>query len=357
MKFTSLLIAFFSLSLPLFACTGLRLNAKDGSMVQGRTLEFGTYIDTSIAVIPRKYVFQGTSANGPGLKYQTKYAAVGALAFDVPALLDGLNEKGLAVGTFYFPGFAAYTESTAENQNRSLSPIEFPNWILTQFATVEEVKQGLSQIALVALPLAAWGNTIPPFHYIVYDQKGDCIVIEPVEGKLIVHDNPLGVMTNSPTFDWHMTNLRNYINLRTQNVAPLKVHGIELAPLGQGSGMHGLPGDFTPPSRFVRAAVFTYTAFASANAEEAVLQTFHLLNQFDLPLGLIREEDQGTMHADFTSITCVRDPQSLKYYYKTYDDQTIRMVDLKQFDLEAKKIKTLKTQGKQTWINVSMDLK
>lgn len=352
MKIASLFLALLCASFPLQACTGLRLQMTDGSMVHGRTLEFGTYIDTSVAVVPRNYSFQGT-----GLTYRSKYAAVGAIAFDVPALLDGLNEKGLAVGTFYFPGFAGYEASTVENQSRSLSPLEFPNWIVTQFATVQEVKEALSQIALVALPIPAWDNMIPPFHYIVYDQQGECIVIEPVEGKLIVHENPLGVMTNSPSFDWHMTNLRNYINLRTQNVPPLKVKGIELAPLGQGSGMHGLPGDFTPPSRFVRAAVFSYTAFPSKTIEEAILQSFHLLNQFDIPLGLVREESQGKMQADFTSITCVRDPQNLKYYYKTYQDQTIRMVDLKQFDLQAKQIKTLKTDSKQVWTNVSSDLK
>lgn len=43
---------------------------------------------------------------------EAKYAALGAIAFDNLALLDGLNEEGLAVGAFSFSGFAEYTDTT-----------------------------------------------------------------------------------------------------------------------------------------------------------------------------------------------------------------------------------------------------
>ena len=81
------------------------------------------------------------------------------------------------------------------------------------------------------------------------------MVIEYVNGAAHVYDNPIGVFTNSPAFDWHITNLRNYVNLSPINVAPVKLSGKTLKGLGQGSGLLGLPGDYTPPSRFVRAAV------------------------------------------------------------------------------------------------------
>lgn len=339
------------------ACTGITLNAKDGSFVNGRTLEFGLVVDISSVVVPRNTQFQATTSNGPGLSYKSKYAAVGAVAFDNVAIMDGMNEKGLTIGTFYFPTFAQYTPTTSENQSKSLSPVDFSNWIVTQFATVEEVKNGLKEVVIAPTVEKAWGSAPPPFHYLVSDKNGKVLVIEPIDGKLVTYDNPIGTFTNSPSFDWHLTNLRNYINLNPYNTDVIKIHGLELKAFGQGSGMFGLPGDFTPPSRFVRAAVFSSAAAPSNNAEEAVLQAFHILNNFDIPVGVAREKTKDGFASDFTQITCVRDPQSLKYYFKTYDDQSIKVVDLTKFDFDAKGIKTLKITGKESYIDVTANFK
>lgn len=339
------------------ACTGIKLVAKDGSIVHGRTLEFGIKVDTSSAVIPRGYAFTGTTPQGAGLAYKAKYGVVGAIAFGEPAIMDGMNEKGLAAGIFYFPGFAEYTEITPENKSKAVSPVEFANWILTQFATIDEVKAALDSIVIAPTVSKNWGDIVPPFHYIIYDKSGTSLVIEPLNGKLVTYDNKLGVFTNSPTFDWMMTNLRNYINLTPFNAKPIKIGGVELTSLGQGSGMVGMPGDFTPPSRFVRAAIYSTTAIPSDNADEAVFQAFHILNQFDIPVGIARSKDGNVTYSDYTMITAVRDPQSLKYYFKTYDDQTIRVVDLKRFDLNAKEIKQADTSGVQPIVDVSSSLK
>lgn len=337
------------------ACTGLKLTALDGTAVHGRTLEFGIEVKSSVACIPRGYSF--TSNEGKGLAYKAKYAAVGTFCFDIISLMDGMNEKGLSIGTFYFSGFAGYTPITNENISRSLSPIDFPNWILTQFASLEEVKNKLSDVVIAEVAFKDWGNIVPPFHYIVYDKNGSSIVIEPIDGKLVIHDNPLGVLTNSPTFDWHMTNLRNFINLTPVNVPPLKVDGLTLAPFGQGSGMVGLPGDFTPPSRFVRASIFAITSNKPKNANEAVFQIFHILNQFDIPVGAARQEEGNVVHTDYTQATVVRDPSMLKYYFRTYNDQTVRMVDLSAFDKDGKEINAISTAGWPTFVDLSKQLK
>lgn len=341
------------------ACTGIRLKNKDGSVVRGRTVEFGITIESSIAVVPRGHRFVGKTPNGDGLPYTAKYAAVGTIAFTDVKILDGLNEKGLSAGAFYFPTFAGYVTVTAENQKKGLSPADFPNWILTQFATVDEVRKAVESGSVVITPtvLPGWGSEAPPFHYVVYDKSGASIVIEPIGGKLVVTDNPLGVMTNSPTFDWHMTNLRNYIGLHPRNVPPLKISGLTLEPFGQGSGMVGLPGDFTPPSRFVRAAVFTVTATPSDTADAGIQQVFHILNNFDIPVGVAREKGEGVVHCDYTLLTLACDPESLRYYYKSYDDQTIRMVDLKKFDPNAKSIKMLSTKSNQPIVNMTDQFK
>lgn len=339
------------------ACTGIKLKAKDNSIVTGRTLEFGVEVATSIAIIPRGYEFVGTTPAGPGLKYTAKYATIGCITADDLNILDGMNEKGLVVGTFYFPGYANYPKTTPENQSKGLSPVDFPNWIVTQFATLEEVKAALASVFIAPTVTKEWGPTPAPFHYIVYDKEGNSLVIEPLNEKFVTYDNPLGTFTNSPTFDWHTTNLRNFINLTPINAKPISFDGVQYAPFGQGSGMVGLPGDFTPPSRFVRAAIYSMTAVPSKNAEETVFQVFHILNQFDIPVGAARQVVDGVVYSDYTIATCVKDPQSLKYYMKTYNDQTINVVDLKQFDLNAKTIKKVGTTGTQKAVDISATLK
>ena len=151
------------------ACTDIQLQTEDGAFASGRTLEFGISFDISIIVVPRNYEFTGQTTLGDGKKWKAKYASVGAILAGNEIILDGINEKGLSVGSFYFPGF----------------PPE-----------------------------------VQPFHFIVYD-------------------NPVGTMTNSPTFDWHMTNLRNYVALDPNNVPPVSIFGRTFKQLGQGSGMRG----------------------------------------------------------------------------------------------------------------------
>ncbi len=326
-------------------CTGIQLKAKDGSFVNGRTVEFGINLDLNGLVIPRNYAFHGTLPDGtPGMTYTAKYAAVGGGMFGEADIADGINEKGLAIGDFYFPGYAGYASVTPDNKTHALSPTEFSNWVLTQFATVDEVKAGLKNAVIVPTTPKGW-PVLPPFHYVVYDKTGKSIVIEPIDGKLKVTDNPMGVLTNSPSFDWHLTNLANYVNLSPINTPPVKVDGMKLQAFGAGSGLHGLPGDFTPPSRFIRAAVFSSTAIPAENADQEVLRAFHILNQFDIPQGSVRQKENNQEVSEYTLATTVRDPQNLKYYFKSYDDQSIKMINLNAFDLNAKAIKTFSMNG------------
>jgi len=173
---------------------------------------------------------------------------------------------------------------------------------------------------------------------------------------VVVFDNPIGVLTNPPSFDWQQTNLRNYINLTAVNVSPCTIAGLERAPFGQGSGLVGLSGDFTPPSRFLRAATYVATALPADTAAKGVLQAFHILNQFDIPVGAAREVADGVIHSDFTQCTTVHDPQALKYYFRTYDDQNIKMVDLKLLDLDANTLKKVNLESPQPITDISKSL-
>jgi choloylglycine hydrolase len=253
------------------ACTGIRLVAKDGGVVAARSLEFGFDLHSEVMIVPAGTALTGSLPDGgKGISYKTKYGFAGANAEGMTAIVDGINDQGLYVGLFYFPGYASYADATKENAARAMAPHEYANWLLGNFANVDEVKANFDKVVLVPVVVEAIGQAAP-VHFVVHDRSGKAVVIEPLNKGLKIYDNPLGVVTNSPTFDWHMTNLRNYINLSATNVPPVDMGGITLPQLGQGSGLRGLPGDFTPPSRFVRAVAFSQSAVPSDTAQQAVL--------------------------------------------------------------------------------------
>ena len=330
---------------PAAACTGIRITPKDGSVVVARTLEFASDIHSNVIVIPRATESVGTApSGGPGLRWKSKYGVVGANAFNLPSIIDGFNERGFGIGVFYFPGYAKYQE--VQDVGNALAPWELPVYLLGNCAKVGEAVEAVRNVHVGNVVQNDMGF-VPPCHYILNDASGRCVVLEYVGGELKVHDNPLGVMSNSPTFDWHLTNLRNYVNLTVTNVPPVDVGGIKLAGFGQGSGMLGLPGDFTPPSPFVRAVAFSQSALPVATAHEGVLQAFHILNQFDIPKGAARGVEQGKQVADYTLWTSASDLKNLRYHFRTFDNSRIRMIDLKKMDLDAKQITTFPMAGQE----------
>jgi choloylglycine hydrolase len=354
--FVGTLVAALSFVPAAQACTGIRLVAKDGGVVAARTLEFGMDLHSDVLVVPAGTAFTGTLPDGgKGIGYTTKYGFLGANAEGMNVILDGLNDHGLYVGLFYFPDYASYPEATKDNAAHAMAPYEYANWLLGNFATIDEVKANFNKVALVAVVLDAM-NEVPPVHFVVYDRSGKSVVIEPLDKSLKIYDNPLGVMTNSPSFDWHMTNLRNYVNLTATNVPPLDLGGITLAQFGQGSGLRGLPGDFTPPSRFVRAVAFSQSALPSDTAAQSVLQAFHILNNFDIPYGAVRDVQGGQIHVESTTWTSASDLKNLRWYFKTYGDQSIHSVDLtKALAASQGKIKIIKMDLPQPIDDVSTD--
>jgi len=318
------------------ACTGGALTAADGSVVVGRTLEFGQPLDSQIAIWPAGSSLSGSSTSGAPLRYRSRYGFVGATAANhSDMLLDGLNEKGLNVGMFYFPGYAQYTPAAKARSGRIMAPLQITAWLLANFATVEEVKANINSVDLTAQVLDLIG-IVPDMHIKVQDAAGRSIVIEPRGGRLVVHDNPTRVLTNAPTFDWHLTNLNNYVTLMqaypaTKTIGAPGAGQLTLQPFGMGGGGAGLPGDFTPPSRFVRMVYFTQGAAPAPNAQQAAFNLFHFLNNFDIPYG-VTQPAKGTSesNADYTSWTTVADLQNLNYSWRTYGDPQIKTLNLRQ---------------------------
>lgn len=328
------------------ACTSFQLVAEDGSRVYGRTMEFEFPMYSNLVVMPRKTQFVGTGPkNTKGATWVGKYGVVGLNGFNQPIVVDGMNEKGMTGGMLYFPGYASYTSPANADPKKTLAPWEFLVWALSNFENVSEVKAALNTISVVAVEQGDL-KVVPPLHYVLHDAKGSVLVIEPLNGKLVATDNPFGVMTNSPPFDWHVTNLSNYVNLSPVQPAGKKVMGQMVNPTGNGAGFLGLPGDNTPPSRFVRAVAFASTIVPAKNADENVRLAEHVFHNFDVPRGSVRSSAGPKAFMEFTQWSTIGDINNRQYYFSTYDYQPLRMVDLKTINFDKPGIITIKIDQK-----------
>lgn len=340
------------------ACTGIFKKAENGEWVFGRTMEFGaSLISSDLLFIPRNMNFTSTlPSNQKGASWKTKYAHTGFGPFGSHIVADGINEKGLACGAFYFPGYAEYQSFEQKDQKNTLTNLELTGWILSNFATVDEVRQNLKTHKIIGMPFRGYGF-IPPLHYFVADPSGDRIVIEYVNGQLHTYETPIGTITNSPTYDWHLTNARNYIGLRALNAPSIKIDGLELSQFGQGSGALGLPGDFTPPSRFIRASFFNEVVLNGKNGLEQVKRAFKILNQFDIPLGAVKATENGKTIYEETQWTSATDLANLTYYFHTAENRELRSISLKNLDLNAPAIQTMSFNTPAKITDISFDSK
>jgi len=322
------------------ACTGISLQTGDGHQVVGRTVEWalsdaGHY---RIAVFPRGSSYRALTPTGNnGFAWTGRYGFLSMTAYGQSYGPDGMNEKGLYVGMYYLPGFAEYADFDPEQADRSMSVGDFMQWMLSSFTSVGEVRENIGRVRVVNVQDDRFGGAELPFHWKISDPTGACIIVEIVDGGTVkVYDAFLGVITNAPTYDWHLTNLRNYIGLSSSARKPLTVGNIQLSALGAGSGMIGLPGDFTPPSRFIRAAAFTASVRPLATSEDAVFEAFRILDGFNIPLGAVVPRDQLPSDIEgATQITSVCDLANLKYYYHSMFNRQVRMIDLKKIDFGA----------------------
>ena len=313
------------------ACTGISLAARDGSRIVARTVEWAaTPMQCGYVVTPRGHAHQSYTPTGAnGLKYNSVYGYVGTYTEYEPFVVEGINESGLSAGLFFFPNFGSYAPYNESNNAKTLCDMQFVSWVLSQFSTIDQLKAGLSKVDLVTL-----SSKIGAVHWRISEPNGRMVVLEIVNGVPQFYENNLGVLTNAPGFRWHMTNLNNYINIEP-GTEPDKtiMNGIVLKSLGHGSGNLGLPGDFTSPSRFVRAAFFQTTSPTWDTGFETVVQAFHILNNFDIPIGsqhAINDIPKGMPSA--TQFTAATDLKNMKFYYRTAWNSNIRCIDLMTID-------------------------
>ena len=321
------------------ACTSIRIKTEDGLVFYARSMEGAVDYQSKVTVVPKGTIYHGTLPdNSPkGLTWTVKYGLVGMNAFGSPLMTDGMNEMGLAVGNLFFPDYAGYEPFDPGKANITLSQFEVATWLLSTCATVAEVRQAMSQVRVVQGPK----EVSAPVHFAVHDAQGNSLVIEYVKGKLHIYDNPLGVMTNSPPFDWMITYLSNFVNLSATNVPQIDLGGVVIKQFGQGSGLVGLPGDFSPPSRLVRMVAFTQLALPVKGPQAGLNLAMTIINNVDIPQGVVRDKREKGMIYDITQWAVVADLAGKKYYFRTHDNKNWRYIDLMKALQGAKGIQTI----------------
>lgn len=341
------------------ACTGLFVKAGDGAVIYARSLEFGIPLNSQMILIPRDTEFQGITPDGVnGAKWKNTYGIVGMNYMGETQIVDGMNEKGLQCGLFYFPGFAGYADYDPAQADKSISVSNVGTWILSRFATVAEVREHINDVRVVTAVTPKMGIIVPG-HFLVVDATGDAVVIEYVGGKLFVYDNPIGVITNAPTFDWHIMNLRNYVKLSPDNAQSTKIRDFTVPAMGNGSGMIGIPGDITPPSRFVRAAFYLNSLLHVDTAEEAIKSVMRLHQTFYIAKGMARYVEPGSseMGVEYTAWEIYTDLKNLKFYFSTYDNLNMRMVDVAKLDFTAGPVRRMEINQPEKFQDLTDQLK
>lgn len=374
-------------------CTAITY--KTTSYYFGRNLDLEYSYDESVTVVPRNYTFRFTRTE----EMSSHYAMIGMayVVDEYPLFYDATNEAGLSMAGLNFPDNAYYGEcgeseggkesktefESSESRNvesgmtelekfepdavwYEISPFEFIPWVLAKCANVAEAKKLLENTRVVAI---SYSKELPltPLHWMIADKK-ESIVVEPLRDGLKVYDNPIGVLTNNPTFDWHMMNLNNYMNLSADEV---DLRGLSECEAGQeqstpirnlddesvcgvagcstirpwdnmkfysysrGMGSLGLPGDWSSASRFVRAAYVRLNSVSGSSEQESVTQFMHILDSVAMPRGCVHM-GQGKYEITVYSSCCNTD--SGTYYYKTYDDGRIRAVDMRGENLDGEKL-------------------
>lgn len=321
-----------------FACTDFRLTAKDGTVLVSRSMEYAVEMHANLRSSPRGRVFNLPSPDrkNDGMNWTAKYGYIFLDGLNYDAAIDGMNEQGLSFEALYLPGLAEY-QSVPPGQNKQALPyIHLGDWILSNFKNIDEVREALPSLFVFEQKLPGFGEMVFPLHFSVYEASGKGIVIEYIQGKLHLYDNTIGILTNAPSYDWHLTNLNNYVHLRPVNPPAIIAQGLQFAANGQGFGMVGLPGDISPPSRFVKMAVLTNVALPVDKADSLLNLAQHLINNVDIPRGLAREPESGKYIDETTQWTVFKDLTHQVFYYRTYDNLNLRSVSLAKVDLSEK---------------------
>ena len=305
-------------------CTAITYSTKDHYFGRNLDLEF-SYKET-VTITPRNYVLKFRKE-----KTLKKHYAMIGMAYvmdDYPLYYDAVNEKGLGMAGLNFPNNASYHKIDKGKTN--VAPFEFIPYILAKCANVSEAKKELKNLNIAAIDFSD-ALKASPLHWIIAD-KNTSITVESVQDGLKVYDNPVGVLTNNPTFDIHMFNLNNYMNLSIEEPEIHFSNKLTFDRYSRGMSGLGLPGDLSSASRFVKATFTKMNSLSGDSEIESISQFFHILGSVYQQRGLVLLPNGKYEITIYSS--CVNQDKGI-YYYKTYENSEIIGVDMHKENLDG----------------------
>lgn len=322
-------------------CTAITYQTK--GFYFGRTLDYEHDFGQTVTITPRRYPFCFAGEKS----LDRHYAMIGMARVEdgYPLYFDAMNEEGLAMAGLNFVGNAVYHEVMSGKNN-------IPHYaliprILSQCKSLDEAKILLQKTNVTREAF----HGLPPaqLHWIVADKTG-AITVESTKDGMFLYHNPVGVLTNNPTFPEQLFQLNNYLNLSPEEPQNRFSNSIDLHPYSRGMGALGLPGDLSSQSRFVRAAFGKLNSISGNCEAESVSQCFHILDTVKQIRGCCRLGD-GTSEITRYAMCCSADQKT--YYYKTYTNHQITAVHWDRCDLNSTSLLSYPLQVKQQITDVN----
>ena len=242
-----------------------------------------------------------------------------------------------------YPDNAIYYDVKEGKDN--IASFEFIPWILGQAATVAEAKKLLSTINITKKNFSDKMQA-SPLHWIIADKTGVSIVVETDADGMHVYDNPVGCLTNNPQFPKQLFNLNNYADVSAAMPKNNFSDQVKMDGYSRGLGSRNLPGGMDSESRFVRVAFNKFNAPVADTEEENIDTYFHILHSVEQQKGLDQvgpDAFEYTIYSDGTNL------DKGIFYYTTYTDKQIKVVDMNKENLDSKDLITFDMLTKTTF--------
>lgn len=291
------------------ACTRALYQGDDGLVVTGRTMDWRTAMPTNLWALPRGISRDG--AAGPkSLQWQARYGSVVAAGFDA-GTADGMNEKGLTANLLYLTE-SQYVTPTDGDKRKTLSISLWAQYVLDNFATVDEAVAALSKDEFYVMTGMTPDGRPAQLHLSISDASGDSAIFQYVNGKLqIYHDRRYQVMTNSPTFDKQLA-LNDYWE---------EIGGLTM-----------LPGTNRSADRFVRASFYIKTLPKTNKMEQGVAGVMSVMRNVSVPMGISTPDQPNISTTLWRSVV---DQQHKRYFFELTNLPNTFWVSMDKLDLAA----------------------
>ncbi len=350
-------------------CTTLVYSDSNGGQYLGRTLELDVEEFYAIAYVPVGTRFESRADGSDPVDFVSKhpFIAIGSPVRKPTSknpftpsdlkICEGMNAAGLTCSMLAYPTAGGIEEAKLVTR-KLIDASDLGSWMLSSFSSVDEVRGALEKQEVFLTRISLIGDLPYPFHIAVHDKSGKGIVIEWHQGEMNVFDNPVGVMTNGPDFQWHLTNIGNWTHLTNVDVASSKFGDYEVHQPDSGIATATLPSSNTSVGRFIKSLYYSKFLEKTSDPDTALLTVARAMNNFDRPRGITVDPKSGgegmsfegqSLNEDappteYTSWTNLSDLNRGKFLVRNYRSFNYTAFDLNELADQDEVLLTLTSQ-------------